>query len=205
MYLYLVRHGETSWNKEKLFQGGTDIALNDEGRAQAKAASERLLKAGIVFDKVISSPLGRAVETALVLSGKSDKEIMIDERIREMSFGSLEGTDYYAVKDNNALLFNEPLTYVPQCGEETYDNLYGRVRSFLEDIKELENKADKVLVSTHGACMRALLTVLRDTDPNLMWKISVGNCQFFKFRLEKGLYLEEDASDINTEIRNGNV
>jgi probable phosphoglycerate mutase len=59
---FLVRHGETDWNREGRFQGKRDIPLNDLGNMQARAAAEALLSASV--DRVVSSPLSRAAQTA---------------------------------------------------------------------------------------------------------------------------------------------
>ena len=64
-FLYL-RHGETAWNKEGRMQGATDIPLNETGRSQAHLAAETL--AGVHIDRIISSPMARAAETADVVS-----------------------------------------------------------------------------------------------------------------------------------------
>ena len=68
MYWYLVRHGETKWNKERLFQGATDVPLDDTGRQQALDAGAKLKEKGISFKKIYTSPLDRAVETAELIT-----------------------------------------------------------------------------------------------------------------------------------------
>ena len=55
MYWYLVRHGETKWNKERLFQGATDVPLDDTGRQQALDAGAKLKEKGISFKKIYTS------------------------------------------------------------------------------------------------------------------------------------------------------
>ena len=65
MMIYVTRHGQTDLNAKKLMQGRSDIPLNDTGRAQARAAREKL--GNIKFDAVYSSPLCRAVETASII------------------------------------------------------------------------------------------------------------------------------------------
>ena len=64
--LYLVRHGETDWNRQRRIQGLTDIPLNDTGRAQAEAAAALIERSE--WDLVVSSTLGRARETAAILA-----------------------------------------------------------------------------------------------------------------------------------------
>ena len=76
--IYVVRHGQTDWNLEGRFQGRIDIPLNEKGKSQAKKTKEKL--EGIKFDKVFSSPLKRALETAKIIT---DEPIDIDDRIIE--------------------------------------------------------------------------------------------------------------------------
>ena len=76
--IYIVRHGETDWNKEHRIQGHVDIPLNDQGKLDAKKAKDKLKK--VKFDVVFSSPLSRAYETAKIIT---DNEIIIDKRLME--------------------------------------------------------------------------------------------------------------------------
>ena len=90
MKLYLVRHGETSWNIERKVQGQTDIPLNETGVRQAEKVREELKS--VAFDICYCSPLIRAKRTAeIVADGRVD--IVIDENLKERGFGELEGTD----------------------------------------------------------------------------------------------------------------
>ena len=205
MYWYFVRHGETMWNKERLFQGATNVPLNEAGRNQAIEASKRLKNKGISFKKVYSSPLDRAVETALLITQKDKRDIVIDDRLKEMYFGELEGTDYDVVKEREKELFENPQNYVncePKKGVETYDSVLKRAGDFISFLKENENDFDpddNILIQTHGACMRALLISLRGGDLSEFWNIKVGNCQFFCFEYKDGAVKELDVSDINTK------
>ena len=103
MLIYIVRHGTTEWNSEHKIQGRTDIMLDSLGREMARQTGERFKELGITFDRIYSSPLKRAYETARLIVDpeyrqdpesteieKSDK-IIIDKRLRELSFGRQEG------------------------------------------------------------------------------------------------------------------
>lgn len=90
MKLYLVRHGETSWNIGRKVQGQTDIPLNETGVRQAEKVREELKDE--VFGVCYCSPLMRARRTAeIVVDGRV--EIVIDDNLKERGFGELEGTD----------------------------------------------------------------------------------------------------------------
>lgn len=85
----IIRHGQTVLNRKKALQGRSDLPLNETGTAEAMQAKQLLDRQGIVFDRVYSSPLARAVETARIASGSDD--IRTDERLIEMDYGPYEG------------------------------------------------------------------------------------------------------------------
>jgi broad specificity phosphatase PhoE len=85
--LVLVRHGETEWSRTGRHTGRTDVPLTDRGRDQAKELGRALR--GRVFSRVLSSPLGRAVETCR-LAGFADRVELVDD-LREWDYGAYEG------------------------------------------------------------------------------------------------------------------
>ena len=89
MEIYLFRHGETDWNKERRLQGHSDIPLNGFGRELAVETAGSL--AGLTFDRAFSSPLKRAFETAQILLAGRNVPLETDERLMEMGFGDCEG------------------------------------------------------------------------------------------------------------------
>ena len=88
-HLIAIRHGETGWNKESRFQGHLNSALNDEGLAQAQALGERL--AAERFDLLLSSDLGRALQTASAIALRSGHEVVVEPRLRERRMGIFQG------------------------------------------------------------------------------------------------------------------
>jgi hypothetical protein len=84
-----VRHGQTDWNKVGRIQGDTDIPLNLTGLAQARGAAQ--LIDGVQVDLIVSSPLRRAVATAHILADATTCPVVIDEGLKERSFGAYEG------------------------------------------------------------------------------------------------------------------
>ena len=70
MRIYLMRHGETDWNREGRLQGRMDIAMNATGIRQMQEAGAGLRDRGISFDKILASPLRRAVESAEIIAGR---------------------------------------------------------------------------------------------------------------------------------------
>ena len=89
--IYLVRHGETEWNRIRRYQGWSDSPLTDQGRAQAQAIGRLLctLPEAQSAD-LVASPIGRARHTAEIIReclGRSEP-LRFDDRLRELSFGS---------------------------------------------------------------------------------------------------------------------
>ena len=91
MKLYLVRHGETDWNKSKKIQGQVDIPLAPKGIEQAEMTSEGMKD--IPFDHIFSSPLKRAYKTAQVVRRDRPIEIVRDDRLKEMKFWNVRRKD----------------------------------------------------------------------------------------------------------------
>ena len=89
MMLYIVRHGETDWNREHKVQGRTDIPLNDYGRRLARETAEGMKD--IPIDLCFTSPLLRAKETAQIILEGRNVPLCDEERIQEISFGRYEG------------------------------------------------------------------------------------------------------------------
>lgn len=136
MKLYIVRHGETDWNKKRRIQGQVDIPLNDFGRSLARKTAKGL--SGIPFEVCYTSPLGRAKETArLILEGRKTP-ILEDQRIIEMSFGDYEGKccskSNWELPEKFRRFFDDPVHYEAPCGGEDFIDVRERTGEFLKDI-----------------------------------------------------------------------
>ena len=83
--LYIIRHGKTEMNAKMLMQGRSDYPLNETGIAQAEEAAGRFADMGVRIDKVYTSPLIRAVQTAERIA--PDAELAVEQRLIEMDYG----------------------------------------------------------------------------------------------------------------------
>ena len=138
--IYIVRHGQTDWNLEGRTQGHSDISLNQTGINQAKILNEKLKD--IKFDKVFSSPLKRAYETASVIT---NNPIIKDNRLIERYGGTLEGT---LAKDNpKDIRYNDPNE--TRFGIENILDFRGRIFDFFDEIITNYPNED-ILVVTHA-------------------------------------------------------
>ncbi len=180
MYLYVIRHGETDWNRLLKLQGRTDIPLNENGRSMARTAARGLKD--VKFTMIYSSPLGRALETADIIRRDRDIPVITDDRLAEISFGAYEGREYD--KDNRdkypelARLFDSPDVYEPADGGESIAGLCGRTAEFMEYMKDTYADTDEViLLSVHGAVIRGIMSYVKGTALKDFWKGGVqSNC-----------------------------
>ncbi|MEE1085878.1 MAG: histidine phosphatase family protein [Schaedlerella sp.] len=166
MKLYILRHGETDWNKVRRVQGATDIPLNEYGKYLARETAKGFQD--VEIDIVYTSPLIRAKETAqLVLEGKQYTMIE-DARIREICFGGYEGICFAGpnkVPESSGFhkFFIDTENYVPIGGGESVRDIMDRTGDFLKEIYSNPEIQDKnILISTHGAAMTALLNHIRN-------------------------------------------
>ena len=90
MTIYILRHGQTEMNSSKLLQSRSDTLLNDTGLRQAEETGKWLRENGIVFDRIFSSPLKRALDTARIAAGDG-VPVVTDDRLLEMDYGPYEG------------------------------------------------------------------------------------------------------------------
>lgn len=92
--LVLLRHGESTWNKENRFTGWTDVDLSDRGREEARAAGQLLKHEGFTFDLVFTSVLKRAIRTANIVLDELDQAwlpVQRSWRLNERHYGALQG------------------------------------------------------------------------------------------------------------------
>lgn len=143
MKIYIVRHGETDWNKKGIIQGSTDIVLNDTGIAQAYQ-TKQLLEL-INFDCIYCSPLMRARQTADIINEDIKAPLVIDNRLAERNFGLFEGRnvkdiDFKSIWDLNNDISNNKI--------ESTISFFERVHEALIDIIKLDY--NNVIIVAHG-------------------------------------------------------
>ena len=175
MNLYIVRHGQTDYNVTGRFAGRLDIPLNDVGINEAYEVKNKLN--GIKFDKVYSSPLSRALETAKIIT---DEDIITDETIIERSNGELEGklkSEISSLPD-----FNDPNE--KRFNIESITDFRNRINDFLDDITALDY--ENVLVVTHagvGIYMRCYFEGEPKNNNYYLYKIK--NCEIIEYNVEE--------------------
>jgi broad specificity phosphatase PhoE len=163
MQLTLVRHGVTRWNAERRFQGTTDLPLSEEGRAQAAALARRL--AHERPDRIYSSRLKRARETAEAIARMHRLSVSTDARLREFAFGAWEGLTWLEIVARYPNVepagWRNARAYSPEGGE-TFDAVCERSASFVEQL--IRDGSEHAVIVTHAGVLHALLHVLHLAD-----------------------------------------
>jgi len=109
--LIIIRHGETEWNQAMRFQGHGDSPLTALGRRQARAIAQRLKPMAI--DTLISSDLGRARETAAIITQTTGHAVQLDPRLRERHYGVLEGLNLNEILARHPEVYRQLITEDP--------------------------------------------------------------------------------------------
>jgi alpha-ribazole phosphatase len=168
--LLLVRHGLTDWNSAQRFQGQCDIPLNAEGLRQAAALGERL--ACEPLQAIYASDLQRAQATAAAIATHHTCPLVVEARLREISFGDWEGLTYteIGICDPARLAAWEAniLENAPPGGE-TLNQLAGRVQAVLDELL-LAHEGETLLLVAHGGPLQVLLCLALGLPPEKYWQ-----------------------------------
>jgi 2,3-bisphosphoglycerate-dependent phosphoglycerate mutase len=159
---YIVRHGETLMNRQRLLQGHTDSPLTREGELQVRRIAETLRN--VHFDQIFSSDLLRARRTAEIISLERNLEIQTTATLRERSYGIFDGKPY---EDYNAALRSMIEGYADLAAAEiarfnvdpsveTIEASVSRLITFLRELA-VGFSGQSILIVSHGSIMRYLL------------------------------------------------
>ena len=172
--IYLIRHAQSEYNEKGIFQGRLDSDLTPLGFVQSRLLVRRFKeeKPEIIF----TSPQRRAYKTALTLSDILQIPLIVEERIREMSFGVLEGNHFWTMfEENKDMILNwlkDPVKN-PLPTQEDMKTFEERIKGFLE---ELKNRKEKVIaVVGHGGTLHGLVCLALGLGLEKMWHIHMDN------------------------------
>lgn len=176
--LILVRHGITDWNREGRFQGHLDPPLGADGRREAAMVADRLVgDTDLRPARVISSSLGRALETAAPIAERAGVVVEPEPRLMEIGQGAWEGRLHaeLAVTDARRYEAWRRASGIrrPPGGESTRSAL-ARVSSLLTDLASGAG-AWPVCVVSHGGTLRVIARLLFDLQPTRSWALDVDN------------------------------
>ena len=162
--LVLVRHGQSEWNLKNLFTGWHDVALTEQGVAEAHKAGEKLKALGYAFDAAYTSDLKRAQDTlAIILEelGQASLPVIRDQALNERDYGDLTGLN----KDDARKRFGEEQVHVwrrsfdvpPPGGESLKDTAARTLPYYEKHIRPRVLAGERILVAAHGNSLRALI------------------------------------------------
>ncbi|MEX2502872.1 MAG: histidine phosphatase family protein [Trueperaceae bacterium] len=181
--LWWIRHGRTDWNAAERIQGVTDVPLNDDGRAQARALAERLT--GQRFDGAFTSDLERAHETAV--TALPSARVVPDARLRELAYGLLEGarwSEFTEAQAEAARIWREdPVNRRLPDGDsygESYADLTERVQAFLSELPA----RGRFAAFAHGGTIRSALYALLGNPNGGAWRVAIDNTGITRIRFD---------------------
>ena len=191
MLIIMVRHGETDYNKKRLFQGRLQIRLNEKGRTQAVQLAKSLRQYKITH--IYSSNLSRARETAEIINNSFSLPIIIDDRLDERDWGAWENQNrdeiLKQIPASGNIWNEENLDANPYKGETTR-NLMARCAQFLDYLVENHSAADVVLVVTHGGPMRMILGIIKGLHDEQYLRQEIENGQMLIIGYENSMFIK---------------
>lgn len=201
--LYIVRHGQSTYNRDNIVSGHVDPQLTDLGRKQAEEAKLKLQN--VVFDEAYSSDLQRAIDTAEIIFGKP---VPHDHRLpglRERNFGEVDGEPaekLIALRANNSAAFEtlshaERWAFKHSVEMESDQELAERFISTLEHIA-LDNAGKTILIAAHGGSLRVTLLQLGYLSPEELPPGSFKNAGYIELAFEDGEFEVLNVNGIQT-------
>ena len=203
---FLVRHGQTEWNRVGRAQGQADPPLNREGLEQAEAVGARL--APVPFEAAYSSDLARAADTAAPVMRGRDTPITYRRDLREKSFGEWEGMSYEEVRRLYPTiwdeLFDERPDFAPPGGESDRTLLERAAGAAARIGARHEGAGGNLLVVSHGGTLRAMMASMLGLPVGAMWRLRLSNAglSVVTFYEEGGVTLDllNDTSHLGSDF-----
>lgn len=183
MRIYLVRHGETEMNKKGCYYGITDAPLTEKGRQQAILLGRHFQ--GTRWDRVLVSPLSRAMETALLVAGDRKDSFEPEERLKEQNFGIFEGKTYGELCEDypeEMRRWNEDFSHYQIPGGESFRQVRERVEDWVHSLPE---GPGQMLVVAHKGTLGHILAAMLGLPLEGYWN----------FVFDQGCYSMVDLED----------
>ena len=194
---YLIRHGETLFNKKDLAQGWCDSPLTKDGISQASALGKGL--SDVKFSSAYSSISERAIDTANLVLKDKDITPALSENLKEMNFGELEAEPSDTLFGDSFKRLVEPDGW-SDVGGESWPELAERVKKELDNIALESKDGDNVLISSHGMSIMALASEI-GADSDVYKKFDetnesgIENCSVTLVEFKDGKYTLKSIND----------
>ena len=170
--MFLLRSGETDWDRARRLPGRRDLGLAEAGRAQAEIS--RHLLAALRIDELLCSPLQRAIETAEMIAAPHKVPVARDTRLTAMHFGRWEGMsqDELAHDDRYRAFLDNPLHV--QCFEgESLSDVRARALAAVDQALEGNEIGANIILVTHASVIRVLLLHFLGMPPSSYHQIHI--------------------------------
>lgn len=171
--VFVIRHGQTDWTRQRRLTGGSDVPLSEEGRRQAEAVAQVL--ECVPLAAVYASPLARALASAEAIAGSRDLPVQAEAAFREMVFGDWEGLTRREV----AARFPEDYETwrtaphrLRRPGVEPLGEVAERVRRGMEALRAGHEDEAVALVS-HAVVIRLIVLAAMGLGPERLWSVDV--------------------------------
>lgn len=192
----LIRHGQTAWNREQVFRGGTDIGLDETGREQAGRLAERLKSSGVA--RIYSGPLSRARQTAQAIADACGREVSVDPGLDDMRFGQWEGMALAEVAekhpDEYQVWRTEPWR-VRIPGGSTLDEVGERAWAAVREIISGGGDRETAAVVTHRVVLKLLALRMLGLGPEGFWRIKLSPCGLSVFEWDGERFVMQSFND----------
>ncbi len=190
--IYITRHGETEWNKQRRFQGNKDSALTDKGIMAAELLSDRI--EDIDLDCIVASPLKRAYRTAEIVKGNKEIDIETHDGLMEINLGDFEGMRWDEIVEGHGDVIdkikNDPFKYGYPNGESLIQ-FYNRVENVFKEVVE-KCRGKNVLIVAHGGTIKCIESYIRKFKINNDWMGTVvSNCSLSCFEVDDNDEIKE--------------
>ncbi len=194
--IILVRHGQTPWNKDKIFRGSVDIPLNDQGREEARLAGEWLK--GETIHAAYTSPFSRSRDTAAAIASHHGLKVADLPGLSDLCYGEWQGQPLSEVKVKYADLYHQweaaPHT-VRFPGGETLDEVKVRALAAVMEVVK-RHPGQTVLLSAHRAVNKVLIAAFIGLDNSHFWRIGQDTTAINRFHFVDGVWHITLVNDI---------
>ena len=180
-----VRHGETAHNRDGRLQGRVDLELSEKGLDQAARAAARFSDSKV--DRIFTSPLRRALQTAAAIAEVCGAEIEIDDRLVELDYGEWDGRPLDEIRPARASGWMSDPTFAPPGGESLVA-VMARVASFCGDRLGAD---DRVIAVSHVSPIKAAVAWALDVDERATLRMYLGLASITRIgaRADGGVFL----------------
>lgn len=189
-YLVLVRHGQSEWNALGLWTGQEDVALTEQGKAEARAAAEHLRE--LTLHKGYASNLTRAQQTLEEIRNAlqhTTLETTHHEALNERHYGDYQAKNKWDIKDS---IGEDEFTKLrrswdhPVPNGETLKDVHARVLPYYEETVLNDLRTGKnVIVAAHGNSLRALMKHLEDVDDENVHELEIGTGEVVMYEIDE--------------------